>query len=85
MQLTLSFNYHRCIFPYLLHFFGNSDFKEGETSFYATAPGNDASNHHRLSQAKKVLVPRAGTCVMFTHDVEHEGLPPVAGAKYILR
>ncbi len=32
-----------------------------------------------------VIVPRVGTCVLFTHDVQHEGRKVTEGHKFILR
>lgn len=51
-----------------------SDYTGGQTIFYDDA----ASKQLRV-------VPRCGTAVLFTHDVQHEGAKVVNGTKYILR
>ena len=48
------------------------EYKDGETVFY-----------HRNESI--TITPQAGTCVLFTHDVQHEGKKVTDGKKFILR
>jgi prolyl 4-hydroxylase len=48
----------------------NDDYTGGETRFF---------------QPEKLIVPRRGQALLFSHGLWHEGLPVTSGCKYVLR
>jgi len=65
-------------------------FQGGETRFFTRPEKNELLPF--ISQANgyddKVvtsIVPKAGTCLLFNHDVLHDGAPVLQGNKYIIR
>ncbi len=74
-----------------------SEYKGGETVFYSESPSPSifsklkekilpaAAAEKEAGWEERVIVPRVGTCVLFTHDVQHEGRNVTEGHKFILR
>ncbi|SME99843.1 2OG-Fe(II) oxygenase [Pseudobacteriovorax antillogorgiicola] len=64
---------------YTCLFYLNDDFDQGETVFY---------NERFFSgerRADHTVPPRQGTCLIFKHDLWHEGRTPDQNPKYVLR
>jgi hypothetical protein len=64
-------------------FYLNDDFKGGSTNFYARKDDLPflENNSHMLEHVK----PKQGACLVFNHDVIHEGEELIQGVKYIIR
>eukprot|EP00418_Pyrodinium_bahamense_P037453 CAMPEP_0179192802 /NCGR_PEP_ID=MMETSP0796-20121207/95802_1 /TAXON_ID=73915 /ORGANISM="Pyrodinium bahamense, Strain pbaha01" /LENGTH=309 /DNA_ID=CAMNT_0020897093 /DNA_START=5 /DNA_END=934 /DNA_ORIENTATION=- len=61
----------------------NDDFEGGPTNFYSAG-----QPHYRQPMLKNVihsLRPEKGSCLVFNHQITHDGGELISGAKYILR
>ncbi len=64
---------------------GGGDFDGGETEFLSQeAKGEEESSGIPCSRTAKIT-PRAGSVVIFEHDLFHRGRPLLWGTKYVLR